>query len=90
MDNLENKVLFLTRCMLLFQIMDYVFKLHVVLFLDPNFYNFNPTPKMNTIFFLTIVVFHHLQLCNNYLVLSQDLSHWVKLRNTPHGFFNFY
>jgi hypothetical protein len=87
-NNLENKVLLLTRCMLLFQITDYIFKLHVVLSLDPFFYNFNSTLEMNTKFFLTIIVLHHLQLCNSLLVLSQDLGPWVKLKSTT-WFFQF-
>ncbi len=87
MDNLENKVLLLTWCML-FQIMDYVFKFSIISSLNPSFYNFNPIPKMNTKFFLIIVVLHDLQLCNTLLVLSQDLGRG-NLR-APHAFFDFY
>jgi len=58
------------------------FKLPIVLSLIPSFYNFNPTPKMSTKLLFTIIVFHHLQLCNNLLVLSQDLRHWVKVKST--------
>ncbi len=82
MDNLKNRIPFLTGCMLLFQIIDYVFKLPIVSSLDPSLYNFNPILEMNTRFLLTIIMLHHLQLCNSLLVLSQDLGHWVKPRST--------
>jgi hypothetical protein len=52
MDDLDNMVLFLTRCMLLFQIMDYVFNFFFISSLHPSFYNFNLTFEMNIIFFL--------------------------------------
>jgi hypothetical protein len=42
MDKLEDKVLFLIRCMLLFQIIDFFFKLPFPSSLDLNFNNLNP------------------------------------------------
>jgi hypothetical protein len=82
MDDFDNMVLFLTRCMLLFQIRDYVFKLFFISFLDPSFYNFNLTSEMNIKFLLTIIMFYYFQLYNCLLVLSQNLGHWVKPKST--------
>lgn len=42
MDKLEDRVLFLIRCMLLFQIIDFFFKLPSPSSLDLKFNNLNP------------------------------------------------
>jgi len=88
MDKLEDRVLFLTMCMLLFQIIDFFFKLLYPSFLDLSFNNLNPIVETNTKLFLIIVAFHHLQLQSCLLVLSQELRHWVKSRSTK-WFFQF-
>jgi len=82
MDKLEDKVLFLTWCMLFFQIIDLFFKLLSPSSLDLSFNNLNPIVETNTKFFLIIVALHHLQLQSCLLVLSQELRHWVKPRST--------
>jgi hypothetical protein len=62
MDKLEDRVLLLTGCLLLFQIIDFFFKLLSPSSLDLSFNNLNPIVETNTKFFLIIVAFHHLQL----------------------------
>lgn len=58
----------------------YVFELPILSSLDPKSYNFNPTLETNVKLFFTTIMFHHLQMCNYLLVLSEDLRHWVKLK----------
>ncbi len=82
MDDVDNRVLFLTKCMLLFQIRHYVFNFFLISSMDPSFYNFNLTSETYIKFLLTIIMFHYFQLYNFLLVLSQDLGHWVKPRST--------
>jgi hypothetical protein len=46
-----------------------------------SFSKLNPIPKTIELF-LTIVAFHHLQLQSCFLVLLQELGHWVKPKST--------
>ncbi len=70
----------LIGCML-FQIIDFFFKLPSASSLDMSFNNLNPIAKTIKLL-LTIAALHHLQLQNCLLVLSQELGHWVKPRST--------
>jgi hypothetical protein len=88
MDKSEDRVLLLTGCLLLFQIIDFFFKLLSPSSLDLSFNNLNPIVETNTKFFLIIVAFHHLQLQSCLFVLSQKLRHWVKPRSIK-WFFRF-
>ncbi len=75
MDDLDNMVLFLTRCMLLFQIMDYVFKFFFYIVSTSKLLQFQPNFWNEYNFFLIIIMFYYFQLYNCFLVLSQDLGH---------------
>ncbi len=76
-DETQEKVLFLMGCMVLFQIVDHVFKfLEHFLFLE--FFLCMPylfTAQANIEFLFAIVILHNLNMSSSFCMLSQYLGH---------------